>query len=262
DRQADAVLHAIAAPRRAHAGFHRAQCFAVGVPRLEAGRDQLRPDEGQLVQACAEKIDALAARDLGVEPEAARHFADDDQLLGCDFASWYAGHDGVRAILLHVGEKVIVGVLQRGTVAGEHELVPTGSENGCDGGLADVAAESPAVLREQPVEGPDAGGANEMEELLPGVVEVLAEVIFERDAAAPELDVENLLDERRAAAAGARGPGARLDRAHRGAAACDRRADGSLGDVVAGAYRSGIRQRGETGARGATAGIPRRKNQV
>src|SRR5690606_41590146 len=47
---ADAVLHAVAAPGAAHAGFHRAQRLAVGMAGFETGLDQLGPDVRQLVQ--------------------------------------------------------------------------------------------------------------------------------------------------------------------------------------------------------------------
>ena len=43
-RHADRVLHAVAAPGAADARLHGAQRLAVGVPRFEAGRDQLAPD--------------------------------------------------------------------------------------------------------------------------------------------------------------------------------------------------------------------------
>src|SRR5881394_1950143 len=67
DRHAHRVLHAEAAPGRADAGLHRAQRLAVGMARLEAGVDQLAPDERQLFDARAEEIDALRAGDLGIE---------------------------------------------------------------------------------------------------------------------------------------------------------------------------------------------------
>src|SRR6185312_1597029 len=118
DREADAVLHAVPAPCRAHAGLHRPQGLAVRMPRLEAGCDQVCPDERQLVHPGAEEIDALTTGYLGVQAELAGHFADGDQLLGRDLASRNARHHGIRAVLLHVGKEVVVGVLQRRTVAG------------------------------------------------------------------------------------------------------------------------------------------------
>src|SRR5581483_11901220 len=44
DREADGVLHAVAAPRRADAALDRAHRLAVSVPALEAGLDQFLPD--------------------------------------------------------------------------------------------------------------------------------------------------------------------------------------------------------------------------
>src|SRR5258706_2846552 len=43
DRHAHRVLHAVAAPGRADAGLYRPEGFAIGMPRLEAGVDQLAP---------------------------------------------------------------------------------------------------------------------------------------------------------------------------------------------------------------------------
>src|SRR5690606_1053608 len=86
-RHADAVLHAVAAPGAADAGFHRAQGFAVGVAGLEPGLDQLAPDGRQVVQLGAEQVDALAAGDLGVEVVFLRHRAHGDQLVRGDFAA-------------------------------------------------------------------------------------------------------------------------------------------------------------------------------
>ena len=149
DREADAVLHSVAAPCRADAGLHRAHGFPVGVPGLESGGDEVRPDERQLVHLRAEQVDPLSAGDLGVEAELAGDLADGDELLRRDLAAGHARHDRVGAVFLHVGEKVVVRVLQRGTLAGEHEPVPTRGQNGGHGGFADVATQSAAVCAQQ-----------------------------------------------------------------------------------------------------------------
>src|SRR3954471_6269672 len=80
DRHRYRVLHAVAAPGRADAGLHRAQCLAVGVARLEAGVDELAPYRRQLLDAGAEEVDALCAGDLGVEAVLLRHLAQHHQL--------------------------------------------------------------------------------------------------------------------------------------------------------------------------------------
>ena len=49
-READRILHAVAAPRGANTALDRPQGLAVGMPALEPGRDQFLPDIGQLVQ--------------------------------------------------------------------------------------------------------------------------------------------------------------------------------------------------------------------
>src|SRR5262249_47632311 len=68
--------------RRPDAALHRTHRLAVGVAALEAGFDQGLPDVGQLVDACAEEVDPLAAGDLAIEVEPARDLAERDQLLG------------------------------------------------------------------------------------------------------------------------------------------------------------------------------------
>ena len=117
DREPDAVLHAVAAPGRAHAALHRAHRLAVGVAGFEAGVDELAPDQRQLVHLRAEQVDALAAGDLGVQAVLLRDRADDDELVRRDLAARHARDDGIGAVLLHVGEEVVVRVLQRGAGA-------------------------------------------------------------------------------------------------------------------------------------------------
>src|SRR5690606_20815611 len=79
DGHAHRVLDAVPAPRRPDARLHRAQRLAVGVPGLEARVDEAPPDVGELLDACTEHVDPLAARDLGVEAEVARDLAHDDE---------------------------------------------------------------------------------------------------------------------------------------------------------------------------------------
>src|SRR5712692_1399849 len=55
DRHRDRVLNAVAAPGAADARFHGTQRFSVGVTGLEAGVDQVPPDERQLLDARAEE---------------------------------------------------------------------------------------------------------------------------------------------------------------------------------------------------------------
>lgn len=47
NREADRVSYTVSAPRRADARLDRSQTLAVGVSRLEAGRDELSPDAEQ-----------------------------------------------------------------------------------------------------------------------------------------------------------------------------------------------------------------------
>src|SRR2546428_1369092 len=146
DRHGHRVLHAVAAPRIADAGLHRAQRFAIRMARLEAGIDEFLPDKRKLLDARAEEVDALRAGDFRVQAVALRHLAEHDQLVGRDLAARDARHDRVSAVLLQVGEEMIVGVLQRRMPGLEYHLVPAGGEDRGDRRFADVAAFAFSVL--------------------------------------------------------------------------------------------------------------------
>ena len=114
DPEANAVLHAEAAPGAADAGLGHAQRLGVGLTGLEARRQQLAPDGGQIILLGPEQTDALGAGDLGVELVVAGHFGHRQQPFRGHFATGHARDDGVAAVLLHVAEEDVVGVLQRG----------------------------------------------------------------------------------------------------------------------------------------------------
>src|SRR5882672_29192 len=152
DRHRDRVLHAVAAPGAADARFRGAQRFSVGVTGFEAGFDQLPPDERQLLDARAQEVDALSAGDLGVQAELFRHLAQHDQFFRRDLAARYARHDRVGAVLLQVGEEVVVRVLQRRVPRLQDHLVPARGEDGGEHGLADVATAAAAVPGDDGVE--------------------------------------------------------------------------------------------------------------
>ena len=80
---------------------------------------------------------------------ALRDLAEDDQLFRRDLAARHARHDRIGAVLLQVGEEMIVGVLQRRVPRIEDHLVPARGEDRGDRRLADVAAAAFAMLRDQ-----------------------------------------------------------------------------------------------------------------
>ena len=180
DGEADGVLHAVAAPGRADAALDRAQRLAVGVAALEAGVDQLLPDVGQLLDRRAEQIDALAAGDLGVEAVLLGDLAQDDELLGRDLAAGNARHDRVRA-------------RRAGCWRGSGRWCP-GASRGRSRmfsfhRLARIEATAGLQISQpwplpcaamQLVEGLDLLDLDDLEQLLPGVREVLAEVLVDR----------------------------------------------------------------------------------
>ena len=167
--EADAVLHAEAAPGAADAGFGHAQCLGVGLTGLETRCQQLAPDGGQIILLGPEQTDALGAGDLGVELVVAGHFGHCQQPLRGHFATGHARDDGVAAVLLHVAEEDVVGVLQLGVERAQHMLVPAGGEDGADGRFAHLAAIALAMFGQQFVEALDPLHLDQMEQLLTGV---------------------------------------------------------------------------------------------
>src|SRR5690606_8288430 len=221
-RHADAVLHAVAAPGAADAGLHRTQGLAVGVPGLETGRNQLGPDIRQLVQLGAEQVDTLATGDLGVEVVLAGHLAQHN-----------ARHHRVGAVLLHVLHEGVVGVLQRYQRRVHYRLVPAGSEDGADGGLADIASDAaPAMAGQHVLEALDTLHADDAVQLLTGVGEVLAQTVIHRHTPGAQLVFEHLLEQRAATAAAGTSPGRRLEFAQIGYAGIHLAAHRPLADVV------------------------------
>src|SRR5882762_6566597 len=246
DRHRDRILHAVAAPGVADARFHGAQRLAVGVAGLEARGDQILPDQRQLLHARAEQVDALGAGNLRIQTVFPRHLAEHDQLLGHDFAAGNPRDDRIRAILLQVGEEVIVRVLQRRVPGLQDHLVPARGEDRREGGLADVAAAAPAVLGDDGVEAHKLAHAYKVEQLLARVVEVLTQMVLHVDATLSQLAVQNLFYERAAAAAGGAGFGRLLQPA--------------LAHVVAGA--DGGRRRQQVHPEALLRAFARRQDQV
>src|SRR5262249_49188224 len=226
--------HAVAAPRGADAGLHRAQCLAVGVARLEAGVGQVLPDVRQLLDSRAEQVDPLRAGDLGVEAVLLRYVTEHDQLLRRDLAARHPRHDGIGAVFLQVGEEMVVGVLQRRMPGLQDHLVPARREDRRRRRLADVAAPAFAVSRNQIAEGLDRIYFYEMKKLLARVGEVLAQVVGDGAPLLLELGVDDRFGERAAAAAAGCAFRRLLQRAKRRHAAAHRFADLPLRYAVAG----------------------------
>ena len=229
------------------------------MPGLEAGVDQPAPDRRQLLDPRPEQVDPLPAGDFGVEPEVPGHLADDDQLVRRDLPARDPRHDRVRAVALHVGQEVVVGVLQRRLFAVEDVSGTQRGEDRGDDRLADVAAPAPAVPGHHVAERADPADPDDVEQLLPGVLEVLAQRRGLGDAGL----AEQLLHQRYARSAGGAGAGARLDGGDIGAALLpDRGQDRVLGDRVArtdlGAAGQGVALAGagakRSGPNGAIAG--------
>src|SRR5690606_39088335 len=211
-RHADAVLHAVAAPGTADAGLHRTQGLAVGVPGLETGRNQLGPDIRQLVQLGAEQVDTLATGDLGVEVVLAGHLAQHYELVRGDLAAGNARPHRVGAVLLHVRHEGVVGVLQRHQRRVHYRLGPAGSEDGADGGLADIASDAALAMAGRHVlEARGTRRADDGVQLLTGLGEVLAHTVLHRHPPGAELVFQRLLGRRAAATAAGPGPGRRLE---------------------------------------------------
>src|SRR5882724_12670552 len=111
DRVADAVVQSEPAPGAADATFDGAERLAICVTALEAGIDQLAPDQRKVGQMGAEHIDPLGAGDLGIEAIFLSNLPDGDQLLRCDLSTGDPRHYGISATFLDVGEEAVVAVL-------------------------------------------------------------------------------------------------------------------------------------------------------
>ena len=136
---------------------------------------------------------------------------------------------------------MVVGVLQRGLLAVQDVPVAERGQDRSHGRFADVAAAPATVLRDQVGEGPDTAYPDDVEQLLAGVVEVLAQRPGLGDAGLGE----QLLEQRYAGAAGGAGSGAGFHGGDVGAPVFPyRREDGVLGDSVAGADLGGAGQDG------------------
>ncbi|RMS72185.1 hypothetical protein ALP62_05513 [Pseudomonas syringae pv. aceris] len=235
-RHGDTVLHAVAAPGAADAGFNRTGRLAVGMAGLEACLDQLAPDIRQLVQLRAEQVDALAAGDLGVQVVFFRHRANRYQAVRGNLATRNTWHHRVGAVFLHVGHERIVGVLQRHQRRLGDGAVPARRQDRADCGLADVAAmRAFAMASQQFVKGFDAFDADHRVQLLAGMSEVFTQAFIDRHAAGHQFMLENLFEQCSATTAAGGGLGAGLDCGQIGAPIVDGRAHGAFADVMAGA---------------------------
>jgi hypothetical protein len=246
----DAVLHPVPAPGAAHTRLDRAQGLAIGMAGFEAGIHHLAPDLRELVDSSPEHIDALRARDLGIEPVLLGDGAQRYEPLRGDLPARHPRDHGIGAVLLHVGEVMVVGVLEPGVLLLQDVLVPAGGQDRGHGRLADVAAEPLAVLGDDVLEGLVALDPHDVVELLACVGEVLAHALAHRHPQAQQLLVEDLGHERRAAAAGRGALGGLLERPEAVGTVRDGGADPALADVVAGADLGGIGQRIDTEAGG------------
>src|SRR5690606_21936905 len=105
------------------------------------------------------------------------------------------------AVLLHIGERPIVRVLQASTAGVEDVAVEVAGEHGCDSWLADVASVAFAEARDDVVEGRQLEYPDGVEELLAAQGEVLTQRSIDGESRLRQLALEHLLDERNAGAA-------------------------------------------------------------
>src|SRR4051794_18209411 len=110
----------------------------------------------------------------------------------------------------------------------EHELVPARRENARHGRLADLAAESVAMLCKEFAEAAPPFDTYDVVQLLARIREVLAEVVVDREALLLHLGLHHLGDERHATAAGCAGAGRAFERADVRGARADSRAQLAL----------------------------------
>ena len=206
------VLHAIAAPGRPHATLDRPQRFAVGMAAFKTGIDQKFPDVGQVLHLRAEQVDALGARNFGIQIIFLGDRPQGDQLFGRDFAPRNTGNHRVQAPPLHVRQKAVVGVLQRGVV--ENVVVPEARHDRRHGRLADFTSLPAAMLLDQFGERFVAFDFDNLEKFLARTREVLAQVAVDSYSGSFQLPIQQRRDQRHTAPATRARLGAGLEFAH------------------------------------------------
>ena len=72
----------------------------------------------------AKHINTLTAGNFCIEVVFLCHLAYDDQFFRCNFSAGYAGHYGISASILDVGQETVVAVLRRGIAFFQYHLVP------------------------------------------------------------------------------------------------------------------------------------------
>ena len=154
---------------------------------------------------------------------------------------------------------MVVAVLQRRLLALEDVVAARRREDRGDGRLADLAPSPRSVTGNQPREGPDPRRGDDLEQLGPALLEVLAQRSGQLHAGVDE----QLLDGRQAATARRARGGAALERREVAGALGDRRADRPLGHVVAGAddgvVREGVGPQLGRGGRDEARRVPRHR---
>src|SRR5690348_5981458 len=98
---------------------------------------------------CTKHIDALTTGDLGIQFIFIGNLPNRHQLRWRDFTTCNTRHDRVRTIFLHVGQIVVIGVLQLSLVTFEYKLVVDRSHDGADCGFADIATTAMTMLLDQ-----------------------------------------------------------------------------------------------------------------
>ena len=193
--------------------------------------DQSLPDLRQLLDTGTEQVDALTAGDLHVESEILGDGTYFDQLFGRDLTAGHPRHHRVGAVLLQVGQEMVVGVLQGGLFAVENVLAGSGGQDRGDGRLADITPDSGAVLGDQLGEGTDSGDPHDLEQFRTRLGEVLTQRLRHLHARL----LEQFLDHGNATATGRSGGRAILDRGDIAGALVHGPENGPFGHVVAGA---------------------------
>ncbi len=243
DREAGGILHAVAAPGRPDAGFHRAQRFPVGMSGLKPGLHQRLPDFRQLFERGAKQVNTLPAGNFAVKAIAFRDLADGDQPVGGHFTRRHPRDDGVRSVLLNIGEKAVVGVLQRQMRRFQQILVPAGSQYRSHQRLTDLAPVPLTVAADKLVEGADMVDAHQVVNLLTRVREVFADIFLHLHALLRKLELHHLLHQRATASAAGRRFGALLNGADIRCARAYRLADIPFADVMTRTDLRAFRQR-------------------
>src|SRR5690606_11750271 len=186
------------------------------------GINQLPPDDRKVIQLRAEQVDSLPTCDFGIQIKLLGYLPEDNQFVGSDFATGNPRNYRIGSVLLHIGHKMVVGVLQVGQLVLHDQIVPAARHNGRDCRFTDITAKTLSMTAYQLIEATDFFDLDQVIELLTRMVKVLAQISVDFYPQLGELTIHQLCRQLHAATATSTGTGFGFDLTDSGSAGLHR----------------------------------------